>query len=197
MNLRQIELFVAIVEAGSFSRGAEASLLTQSTVSQHIATLESEVELQLLDRTGHGVVTTRAGEIFLRHARQVIIECASLQNAMAKFRGLEQVDLTIGASNIPANYLIPSILTHLATDHPGIQLTMLSGDSREILDSLLTNAVELAVIGNHGTHQGVDYLPLANDLLVLAVSPEHPWSRSREIELEELTTSSMIVRTQV
>lgn len=194
MNLRQIELFVAIVEAGSFSRGAEASLLTQSTVSQHIATLESEVELQLLDRTGHGVVTTRAGEIFLRHARQVIIECASLQNAMAKFRGLEQVDLTIGASNIPANYLIPSILTHLATDHPGIQLTMLSGDSREILDSLLTNAVELAVIGNHGTHQGVDYLPLANDLLVLAVSPEHTWSRSREIELEELTTSSMIVR---
>ena len=70
MNLRQLELFVAVVEAGSFSRGAEAALLTQSTVSQHIATLESEVELQLLDRTGQGVMLTHAGELFLQHARQ-------------------------------------------------------------------------------------------------------------------------------
>ncbi len=194
MNLHQLELFIAIVEAGSFSRGAEASLLTQSTVSQHIAALESEVDLKLLDRTGHGVALTRAGELFLRHCRQVLAECACLRQAMAEFRGVEQVELTIGASNIPANYLIPSILPDLASEHPGIRLTMQSGDSREILDSLLADTVELAIVGSHGTHRGVDYVPLASDLLVLAVSPQHLWSKSGDITLEDLTTSPMIVR---
>ena len=194
MNLRQLELFVAIVEAGSFSRGAEISLLTQSTVSQHIAALESEVDLKLLDRTGRGIILTRAGELFLRHARQILAECASLRKAMAEFRGVEHVELTIGASNIPANYLIPNILPDLTSEHPGIMLTMQSGDSREILDSLLSDAVELGIVGSHGTHRGVDYLPLASDLLVLAVSPQHPWSDRREITLEDLATRPMIVR---
>ncbi len=101
MNLRQLELFVAVVEAGSFSRGAEAALLTQSTVSQHIAALESEVELQLLDRTGQGIEVTHAGKLFLQHARKVLAELVALQQAMAGFRGLRQTCLTIGASNIP------------------------------------------------------------------------------------------------
>ena len=74
MNLRQLELYVAVVEAGSFSRGAEAALLTQSTVSQHIAALESEVELQLLERTAQGAVVTHAGKLFLQHARKVLAE---------------------------------------------------------------------------------------------------------------------------
>jgi DNA-binding transcriptional LysR family regulator len=194
MNLRQLELFIAIVETGSFSRGAEASLLTQSTVSQHIAALESEVDLKLLDRTGHGVVLTRAGEVFLHHARQVLAECASLQHSMAEFRGAAQVELTIGASNIPANYLIPEILPDLATEHPGIQLTMQSGDSREILDSLLSEAIELAIVGSQGTHRGVDYEPLDSDLLVLAVSPHHPWGNCREITLDEIATSPIVIR---
>ena len=194
MNLRQLELFIAVIEAGSFSRGAESSFLTQSTVSQHIASLESEVGIQLLDRTGHGVVLTKAGELFLHHARQVLAECDRLQRTMADFRGVQQVELTVGASNIPANYLIPSILPFLAKEHPGITLTMQTGDSCEILDCLLSEAVELAVVGRHGNDRGVDYLPLASDLLILAVSPKHPWSQRKAIELEALAASPMIVR---
>lgn len=194
MNLRQLELFVAVVEAGSFSRGAETAMLTQSTVSQHIATLENEVELRLLDRTGQGVALTQAGRLFLRHARQVLSERDALHQAMAGFRGLQQVDLSIGASNVPANYLVPAILPRLAAEHPGIALTMQTGDSRKVLDLLLADAVELAVVGNRGDERGVDYLPLINDLLVLAVNPQHPWSCNRGITLEELADSPLIVR---
>ncbi|MDT8444525.1 MAG: selenium metabolism-associated LysR family transcriptional regulator [Desulfuromonadales bacterium] len=194
MNLRQIEVFVAVVEAGSFSRGADAALLTQSTVSQHVAALESEFELRLLDRTGQGVVLTRAGELFLQHARQVLSECASLQQAMAGFRGLHQVCLTIGASNIPANYLIPTILPHLSAEHPGIALTMQTGDSRAMLNRLLADEVELVVVGSRSDDRGIEYLPLTGDLLVLTVSSRHPWSRCTAITLDELAESPIIVR---
>ncbi len=198
MNLRQLELFVAVVEAGSFSRGAEAASLTQSTVSQHIAALESELELRLLDRTGQGVLLTHAGELFLRHARQVLNESAALRIAMAGFRGLQQADLSVGASNIPSNYLVPAILPRLAAEQPGIVLTLQTGDSRAMLDLLLADGVELAVVGSHSDERGLDFLPLTDDLLVLAVSPQHPWSdlgsQGAAITLDDLATLSLVVR---
>ncbi len=194
MNLRQLEVFIAVVEAGSFSRGAEVALLTQSTVSQHIAALESEVGLRLLDRTGQGVLLTSAGELYLRHARQVLAECVSLRQAMAGFSGLQQATLTIGASNVPANYLIPTILPRLAAEHPGVALTMQTGDSREMLDRLLSDNVELAVIGSRSDARGVDYRLLADDLLALAVNPRNLWSRRKSISLDDLATAPLIVR---
>ena len=194
MNLRQLEVFVSVVESGSFSRGAEAASLTQSTVSQHIAALESEVELRLLDRTGQGVLLTSAGELFLQHARQVLSEAVALRQAMAGYRGLQQIGLIVGASNIPANYLIPAILPRLAAEHPGIALTMQTGDSSEMLVSLLADNVELAVVGNRSDDRRVEYLPLTSDLLVLAVSSAHPWSRCPAITLDDLAARPIIVR---
>jgi len=194
MNLRQLELFVSIVETGSFSRCAEAASVTQSTVSQHVAALEAEVGMRLLDRTGRGVQETRAGELFLRHARRVLAERDTLVQSMAGFGGLEQVSLTVGASNIPANYLIPCLLPRLAAEHPGIGLTLLTGDSKESRARLLADGVELAVVGSRGNERGLDYAALASDLLVLAVSVDHPLSRRASISLAELMETALIVR---
>lgn len=194
MNLRKLEVFVAVVEAGSFSRGAEIASLTQSTVSQHIAALEEEAGLRLLDRTGQGVLLTQAGERFLKHARQVLAECAALRQAMAEVHGLTHAGLTVGASNIPANYLIPALLPSLAERYPGIALTMQAGDSRDMLDLLLADVVELVVVGSRTDHRDVEFLPLTKDLLVLAVNSSHPWSGRAAITLAELTAGPIVVR---
>ncbi len=137
---------------------------------------------------------TSAGELFLQHARQVLAECDRLRQAMAGFRGLQQASLIVGASNIPANYLIPAILPRLAAKHPGIALTMQTGDSRAMLESLLADDVELAVVGSRDNDRGVEYLPLTRDLLVLAVSTQHPLSQSQTITLDDLAEYPMIVR---
>jgi len=194
MNLRQLELFVSIVETGSFSRCAEAAAVTQSTVSQHVAALEAEVGMRLLDRTGRGVQATRAGELFLKHARRVLAERDALVQTMAGFGGLKQSSLIVGASNIPANYLIPSLLPRLTDEHPGIELTLRTGDSREVRASLLADEVELAVVGSCGNERGLDYHPLADDLLVLTVSADHPLSRRTSLNLAELMETALIVR---
>ena len=83
MTFRQLELFIAVAETRSFSRGAEASSLTQSTVSQHIAALEQETDTRLLDRTSKGIFLTAGGEVFLQHARRVLAEQDVLTQAMA------------------------------------------------------------------------------------------------------------------
>ena len=194
MNLRQLKLFVALAETGSFSQAAERMSLTQSTVSQHVAGMEREVEIRLIDRTGKGEVLTAAGYLFLKHARRVLAEQDSLLQAMAGFQGLQQARLLIGASNIPANYLIPRILERLVDMHPGIILNMLAGDSREMLDSLTSFEIELAVIGSHRTLKGVDFTSLASEQLLLVVGKTHPWHGRGKIALDELASAAIVLR---
>ena len=194
MNLRQLELFIAIAESGSFSRGAEKALLTQSTVSQHIASLESEVGLRLLDRTGRGAELTAAGQLFLDHARSVLSELFTLRASLASFSGLADAPLCVGASNIPGTYLIPRLLPALARRHPGIRLTLLGGSSRAILDRLLSGEVELAVVGSHPDLPGCDFTPLAPDLLVLVVGPQHPWQQAETITPQQLAEEPLLLR---
>ena len=166
MNLRQLDLFVAVAETKSFSRGAEIICLTQSTVSQHIAALEDEVETRLFDRTQQGALLTAGGEVFLRHARRILAERDQLFQGMRAFNGLSGGELLIGASNIPATYLIPPILPRLAELHPGISINMQSGDSQEVIGRLLNAEVELAIVGNAPENRKLESVALTREPLV-------------------------------
>lgn len=194
MNLRQMEIFVAVAESGSFSRAAESVLLTQSTVSQHISALENEMGVRLFDRVGRGAELTEAGLLFRRHVRQVLAECADLRQAMARFQGLEDSQLTVGASNIPANYLVPNMLPILAASYPGIVLSVITGDSREIIDRLVVGEMPLAVVGDCFANDAVEYSPLVTDTLLLVVGKGHPWWDRQSVARVELATTPLIVR---
>ncbi len=194
MTLRQLELFVAVVETGSFSRGAEKIHLTQSTVSQHISALEAEAGARLLDRDRSGASLTAAGKLFLQHARRILAERDLLFQALSAYQGLEEVSLQVGASNIPANHLIPVVLPRLAQRYPGVALTVKSGDSREMLEALKAAEIELAVVGSRQADRQVFYTPLAKDLLVLVVGPQHLWWQRERIALEELRSALFVMR---
>src|SRR6266498_3135168 len=131
MNLKQLEVFLAVAESGSFSKGAEATFITQSTVSQHISALEGEFGLKLFDRTGKGAFLTSAGKLLLKHARSVTDEAREIPVIMNRFKGLENALLSIGGSNIPSSYMIPDILALFNRDHSGVTVILLQDDSRE------------------------------------------------------------------
>lgn len=194
MNLHRLEIFLAVAETGNFSRAAEQKLLTQSTVSQHIATLESELGLRLFDRTGRGAELTEAGRLFCRHAGYILATCDDLRQAMARFKGLQDTQLKVGASNIPANYLIPELLASLVKRYPGISLDVIARDSREIIDRLLTSEVSLAVVGNRFGDEEVIYEPLLGDTLLFVIGAGHAWQNRSEVGLEDLAGTPLVVR---
>ena len=194
MTLRQLELFVAVAETASFSRGAEIARLTQSTVSQHIAALEAEFNAPLLDRTSKGIYPTPAGTVFLQHARRVLAERDVLNQAMAGLNGLERATLNLGASNIPANHLIPCFLPLLRRNFPGITLNMRIGDSREVLGELKAGQVELGIVGGYLDDQLYSFEPLLKDQLVLIAGPEHRFKGRSVITPKEMLAEPFIVR---
>lgn len=194
MNLKQIEVFMAVAESGSFSRAAEMTFLTQSTVSQHISSLEREFGLKLFDRTGRGALLTEAGKLLHLHAARLTEEARSIPLALNRFRGLEDVVLKIGGSNIPSSYLLPDCIPPFQRLNPGVRITVLQGDSRETLERLMRGEVELAVTGSRFDEEGSCYSDLTLDKLSLVVYPGHRWAERKMISVEELSEEVFIFR---
>ena len=194
MNLKQLEVFLAVVEKGSFSRASEATFITQSTVSQHISSLEAEFDLKLLDRSRKIVLPTEAGKLLLTYARQIVSKVREIPPAMKKFRGLEDTVIKIGASNIPGNYLIPAILPLFTARYPRVSLTVLQGDSRETLDRLKKEEIEVGIIGTLFEDKNIDFHPLGKDKIALVVKGDHRWAGGKPISPKEMLTERFIIR---
>jgi len=194
MNLKQLEVFLAVVETGSFSKASEATFITQSTVSQHISSLEAEFDLKLLDRSRKAVLPTQAGKLLLTYARQIVSKAREVPLAIKRFRGLEDTVIKIGASNIPGSYLIPAILPLFTARYPGVSLTVLQGDSRETLERLKKEEIEVGIIGTLFEDKTIDFHRLGQDKIVLVVKGGHRWAGRRSISPKEMLTERFIIR---
>lgn len=194
MNLKQLEVFLAVAESGSFSRGAEATFITQSTVSQHIAALESELGVRLLDRTSRGALLTEGGKVLLEHARRVVTGTREIEEAIRRFKGLDEVVLRVGASTIPGDYMVPAALPQFLDRHPAVRLTLLQGDSRDILDKISGELVELGIVGSQFDEEGITFAPLGRDEIKVVAGSAHPLAGRGTITLDELLQQRFIMR---
>lgn len=193
MNLKQLEVFIKVAESGSFSKGAEATFITQSTVSQHISALESEFGMRLLDRTGKGALPTEGGKILLERARKLMEYAKEIPVALARFKGMEEAQLNIAGSSIPGEYMIPKALPLLINRFPGVTIVLLQGDSRDVLGKLLAEEVEFGVVGGTFDEESLRFTPLAKDELVLIAPKGHRWA-GKAVTKEELLREPVVLR---
>lgn len=187
MDLKRLELFCKVVEQKNFTRAADAAGLSQPSVSEHIRFLEEEVGERLLDRLGREVLPTPAGKVLLGYARRMLELRDQAAQALEEFGGRLTGRLPLGASSIPGNYLLPQAVEAFHQQHPEVQVQVTIGGTGNILDRLLEIEVELAVVGDTGHAAQLDFQPLFEDELVLAVPMNHPWRERGTIVVGDLT----------
>ena len=194
LSIRQIEVFVALIEETSFTKAAKRLHLSQSTVSGHVADLERRLGVLLVERHRGGVRATASGQALLRPAREVLRAEESARLAVSELAGLVQGQLVVGASTIPASYLLPELLARFHEQHPGIGLRVAAGDSGEILHRLRTADLEVGVIGSEPEDAQLESIPIGEDRLVLVVAPGHPIARGRSVTINELRRHALVRR---
>lgn len=122
INLKQLEVFVTTAEYGSFTRAADVLYLSQSTVSSHIRSLEETLGVLLFDRAARRrVALTEAGKRIYPTAREIVDRCRGLQSNLPEREGNL---LTVGASTVPAQYLIPRLLADFSRQRPDCQFLL-------------------------------------------------------------------------
>jgi DNA-binding transcriptional LysR family regulator len=193
-DLRQLEIFVKVVELGSFSKAGEAVHLAQASVSERVATLENMVGTKLLDRMGRTVAPTKAGELLYRHAQRLLemkkTACLEIQDLL----GVKQGEISIGASTIPGEYILPKMVGLFSKEYPRITVALTVADSEEIEGRVLDGEFELGVIGRKSSNKNLVSHALWEDELVLALPSTHRWAGKKEVLLQEVLQEPFISR---
>ena len=146
LNLRQLEIFSAVVDAGSFTAAAEKLYLAQSTVSDNVRALEELLHLKLFHRESKRRLTlTLEGKRVYRYAQDILGRCSALLLDVAVDSALE---LTLGASTVPAQSLLPGYMARFARENPACRCTLLCGDSAAVQQMLLNGDIHLGFVGS-------------------------------------------------
>ncbi len=167
MNLKQLEAFVQIADSGSFSKAARDLFLTQPTISAHISSLEKELNTRLFVRNTKEVRLSDDGKLLYDYAKQMIVLQKKIEDTFAVREEKAQQCLTIAASTIPAQYLLPGILARFNEKYPNQQFKVLELDSAKVVEQVVNNAVDIGFTGTVIDKRLCKYIPFYEDELVV------------------------------
>lgn len=173
MNLKQLEAFVQVSESGSFSKAAKELFLTQPTISAHISSLEKELNVRLFIRNTKEVSLSDDGKDLYRYAKQI----TDLEKAIEERFYMDSDDgkhfITIAASTIPAQYLLPKVLMCYRERYPKEQIKIMETDSSEVVTQVVDHMVDVGFTGTVLEKKHCKYIPFYKDKLAV-ITPDTP-----------------------
>lgn len=171
MNLKQLEAFVQVSESGSFSKAAKELFLTQPTISAHISSLEKELNVRLFIRNTKEVSLSDDGKDLYRYAKQI----TDLEKAIEERFYMDSDDgkhfITIAASTIPAQYLLPKVLMCYRERYPKEQIKIMETDSSEVVTQVVDHMVDVGFTGTVLEKKHCKYIPFYKDELAV-ITPD-------------------------
>jgi DNA-binding transcriptional LysR family regulator len=194
MDVRDLEVFLAVVKHLNFTHAGEEVHLSQPSVSVRIRRLEEELRVKLFDYVGKRVVLLEAGRLLEPYACRAVTALDNARQAIKDFQGLEQGSLRIGASTTPGMYLVPRIIAEFHSQHPKITIRLSIKNTGQVEEGIIKNEFDLGFVGGHLISDEIEMLPWRIDELVLVVPPDHTLARRKQIKLSDLAKERFIYR---
>jgi DNA-binding transcriptional LysR family regulator len=194
MDFQRLESFLFAAEHLSFSEAAKLLHVTQPTISHHIKMLESELGLELFDRSGAKLQLTEAGRSLLPWARKLIQDSNELEEMASSLQSGVVGHLRIACSTTAGKYILPQLAARFCKRHPGVRVSILACTPDRAVPQLMEGEANLAVVSFEPQDDAVEHQVFFEDSITLIVPANHPLAFRRTIEPEELLKESIIMR---
>ncbi len=195
VNLHHLEVFHAVVAAGSVSRGADALGISQPAVSKQLRQLERAVGTVLLDRHAKGVRPTPAGAVLADHAARIFALADQAEAAVADVAGLRAGRLAVGAGPTAGVYLLPRALVAFRQAHPGVRLSAETEGPDVLRQRMLDGLIDLAVTEAPLTAAAeLTATVLLHDVLVPVAAAASPLAGRRSVTAAEFCRQPFVAR---
>jgi DNA-binding transcriptional LysR family regulator len=194
-DLRRLRAFHAVAERRSFSEAALSLGYAQSVVSHHVAALEQEFGLTLVDRGTRPVGLTEAGERLREHAAAVLGQVATAEEELRALAGLMSGTVRVGAFLTACTSFVPSALARFERAHPGVKVELEQLEPTAALRRLRAGELDVAVtwepLARPGPREdrsadGFEHRYLADDPYRMVLPLGHRLARRREVKMEDL-----------
>lgn len=197
-DLRRLQALVATAQHGSFSLAADELGYAQSVVSHHVAALEQEVGIVLVDRSVRPVVLTEAGRRLEDHARTILGQVGDAEADLRALAGLRSGTLRMGAFLAACVTVVPPAVGRFRAALPDVDVHLEQVRSDDALERLRTGALDLAVIwraagSDEALGRGFDHEVLAEEPYRIVLPASHPLARRRRLELADLAAERFTV----
>jgi DNA-binding transcriptional LysR family regulator len=193
LDVHQLVVFLAVADKLSFTRAAEGLFLTQSAVSHQVANLERAIGCELLVREGRSVSLTTAGREMVHRARRVLAALDETEAAVRQVASPGQGRLRIGASTTACQFIIPEVLREFRECFPDYSLAVVPGDSPAMVEALLNEQVDLAILIKPERQRKITFHDLFEDELQFLVSPLHSWAKAGHVDRKQLAEERMVL----
>ncbi|HFZ8993038.1 TPA: nitrogen assimilation transcriptional regulator NAC [Citrobacter freundii] len=175
MNFRRLKYFVKIVDIGSLTQAAEVLHIAQPALSQQVATLEGELNQQLLVRTKRGVTPTEAGQILYNQARTILRQCELAQMAVNNAGQMLKGQVAIGlAPGIAASSVTIPLLQAVRADLPEVLVCLHENSGTALNERLLNGQLDMAILYERSSVVGISSHMLLKEDLFLVGTGECP-----------------------
>ena len=196
MEFRQLEAFVNAVKYKSFSKAADATFLTQPTISTHISNLETELGVRLLNRKGREITLTSQGQEFYGYAMELLnTRERALDHIHNQSKEIDGI-LEIQTSSIPGHSFLPMLMDEFHRLYPKVRFYVEQTDSRTVNENLLNQRGEIGFTGYKG-NSALAFETVFEDEMVL-ITPDiekyRPYKNGEEIPMELFIHEPFIMR---
>lgn len=174
MNLRQIEVFRAVVTHGTTARAAEVLGVSQPAVSKMIQDMEHSIGFLLFHRIKGRLKSTAEGQLFFREVEQTFTGLAHLRGAAARIRDYGSGELRIASLSALSTNVIPRALASFIKSHPGIAVTFQTRMSSVVRDLVASGQFDVGVVADEIDKAGVEHRPFAQFRAEVAMPEGHP-----------------------
>ncbi len=192
MELNQLRYFLAVAEAGNFTKAAERSHLSQPSLSQQIINLERELGHKLFHRLGRRAVLTEAGQVFLDRARRIVMEVEDASKVLKDSPTLER-RIKVGTVQTLAPYLLPTLLERCRESHPNLSINTHEDLRPDLVRGVVDGDLDLAIVPQPVKDPRISVEFLFTEPLLLVVGRNHPLAAKPTITAADLAEESFVL----
>ncbi|MCF6093083.1 LysR family transcriptional regulator [Microaerobacter geothermalis] len=193
MEFRQILYAIMVAEERNFSRAAEKLHIAQPSLSQQIAKLEQELGVQLFDRSVTPLDITDAGKRFLEGGKKIIDMMNQIKKEMEDVANLKKSKLLVGSLPITGGHILPPVLSKFQEIYPGIEVELMEETTLELEELTASGSTDVSLLTLPIQNPALEWEPLLEEEIFLAVPPHHPLSRKKNIHLRDVQDQPFIL----
>ena len=193
MDVRQLEMFRAVVEEGSFTRAAVRLNVSQSAVSRQLQLLEAELGGPLLHRSVKGVTLTAEGQLLLRTANRIHRDLREAVWEISETQKLKRGQLRIAGGSTVCLYVLPQLLKRFRTQFKDVDLLVKTGPTSAVLQLLRNHQLDLALLTLPVVGSDLEVVPALKEELVVVTAPNHPLTKRPVIDARMLSEHPLVL----
>lgn len=190
----RLKVFYTVALRLNFTKAATELYISQPAVSKHIQELEETYKTKLFERNGSKIALTPAGEILLKHTKNIFEIYREIDFDMSSFINERQGLLRLGASTTISQYIIPPVLARFHQKQKDIKVNLVNGNTEQIENALLNKEIEIGIVEGQSKNQSIKYISFLKDELVLVCNTKNPLVKQHQISLDDLKLIKFVTR---